>query len=205
MSLTCRPVTPSTMDDLVELFGPNGASGGCWCMFWRLTRREWEANGNAGNRAALCELVDRGTAPGLLAYRDNAPVGWCSVAPRTDFGPLERSRKYPRLDDAPVWSVTCLYLKRPLRHQGIAAVLLDEAVRFAARNGARIVEGYPSTRGSEASYMGTVALFTGAGFRYAGGDPDRAPVYRRELTPGSPRAGAHVAARSTAGGSAGSR
>ena len=51
------PVTPENWLDLERLFGPRGASGGCWCMWWRTSRREFEANGNEGNRKAMRSLV----------------------------------------------------------------------------------------------------------------------------------------------------
>ena len=92
MSLTIEPVTPDRWDDLVTLFGPRGAVAGCWCMWWRLSAKEWESKAYDGNRRSMKELVDAGERPGLLAYRDGEPVGWVSVAPREQFPRIERSR-----------------------------------------------------------------------------------------------------------------
>ncbi|MBM4430292.1 MAG: GNAT family N-acetyltransferase, partial [Chloroflexi bacterium] len=36
-------LTPERWADFEELFGPRGAAGGCWCMWWRLTQREFDA------------------------------------------------------------------------------------------------------------------------------------------------------------------
>ena len=66
--MTIEPLTPQRFPDLVTLFGPNGASSGCWCMWWRVPAKDWSAGGNAGNRAAFEETVRRGEPVGLLAY-----------------------------------------------------------------------------------------------------------------------------------------
>jgi hypothetical protein len=51
--LSIYPVTPDRWTDLETLFGPRGAVGGCWCMWWRLKRSEFDQQKGAGNRAAL--------------------------------------------------------------------------------------------------------------------------------------------------------
>ena len=76
-----RPVTPSRWNDLEDLFGERGACGGCWCMAWRLTTREWTAGKGTRNRRALKRLVESGARPGILAYRGREVIGWCAVAP----------------------------------------------------------------------------------------------------------------------------
>jgi hypothetical protein len=102
MTLDIRPVTADRWDDLVELFGPRGAVAGCWCMWWRLSAKEWEQKAYEGNRRSMRKLVDAGERPGLLAYRDGVPVGWVSVAPREEFSRIERSRVLGPIDDVDV-------------------------------------------------------------------------------------------------------
>jgi len=63
------PLTPANWDDLVELFGEHGAYGGCWCMFWRQTRQEFNQNCGERNKQALKALVDHGVILGILAYQ----------------------------------------------------------------------------------------------------------------------------------------
>ena len=101
----------------------------------------------AGNKAALHAIVDGGRIPGLLAYEDGTPVGWCSVAPREEFVALESSRTLARIDDRPVWSVVCFYIDREFQRHGVGTALLEAAVDHARANGATIVEGYPSKPG----------------------------------------------------------
>ena len=38
-----HPLSPERWPDFETLCGVHGACGGCWCMWWRSTRREFEA------------------------------------------------------------------------------------------------------------------------------------------------------------------
>ncbi len=100
--ITCHPLTPDRWDDFVAVFGARGACAGCWCMWWKLSRKEWEAHKGTGNRRAMKKIVDAGEVPGLLAYHDGRPVGWCAIAPRERYATIERSRLLARRDDVAV-------------------------------------------------------------------------------------------------------
>ncbi len=168
-TLAFHPLTPDRWNDYVELFGAHGAYGGCWCMWWRLTRREFTENQGDGNRRAMQAIVESGEVPGILAYRDGKPVGWCSVAPRENYGSLERSPVLKRLDDRPVWSIVCLYVPRGSRGEGIAEQLVKGAVDFVREQGGRVVEAYPVQPRSKkvppvSSFMGLPAIYERAGF-----------------------------------------
>src|SRR6185312_8724909 len=141
--LSFHPLTTERWADLETLFGPRGACGGCWCMTWRLTRSEYERNKGESNRLAFRTIVESGVPIGLLAYCEREPVGWCAIAPRESFPTLDRSRILKRIDDEPVWSVVCFFVKRGYRRSGVSTRLLRAAVDFACERGAQIVEGYP--------------------------------------------------------------
>lgn len=187
-AIEVRPVTPSRWDDLVELFG---ASGGCWCMWFRVTQAEFTPGARdrgRDNRRALRSLVEEGKVPGLLAYQDGRPVGWVSVAPREEFGRVERSPSTKPVDDRPAWAIVCFYIDRRHRGEGVASALLDAAVDHARRHGARIVEGYPidpreGRVPNAEGYYGVVSMFERAGFREAARRSRRRPVMRRRVRP----------------------
>jgi GNAT superfamily N-acetyltransferase len=182
-----RPLTPDRWNDLLELFGERGAYSGCWCMFFRRTSAEFERgarNKGAGNRRAFKGLVDSGRVPGLIAYLGHTPVGWCSVAPREEFGRVERSPVTKPVDRrGHVWAVVCFYLDRKHRRSGVASELLRAAVDHAAANGAGIVEGYPVDVGDKRKpsadlYHGTATMFARAGFREVARGSSQRPIMR---------------------------
>lgn len=164
---TFAPLTAQHWADFEDLFGANGACAGCWCMWWRLPRAEWTRQQYEPNRQAMRALVDAGHVPGILAYRDGQPVGWCSVAPRAEFPTLGRSRVLYAVDDLPVWSIVCFYIRRGQRRKGISAGLINAALDWAQQNGAPAVEAYPVDAPGKFS---TGGAFTGWAetFRHAG-------------------------------------
>jgi ribosomal protein S18 acetylase RimI-like enzyme len=183
--LEIHPVTPDRWDDLAALAGERGFTSGCWCMWWRVTSKEFDERHGAGLRRDLQRLVDAGRAPGLLAYVDGVPAGWVAVAPRDEYPRLDRSPKLRRLDDRPVWSITCFTIDRRHRRRGVAAVLLDAAVDFAQERGAEVVEAYPidtagAKRSSAELYTGTLAMFERAGFEEVARRGGR-PIVRRAV------------------------
>jgi GNAT superfamily N-acetyltransferase len=185
-SLRVEPLTPGRWDDLVELFGPRGASSGCWCMWYRMSAKEFEQRAGASNRRGLNALVRKGAPTGLLAYSGRTPVGWCSVSPREDFGRIERSRLLARVDDEPVWSVVCFYIHRSHRGRGVGTALLEGAIRFAARKGARILEAYPVDPGTTEKtnaemFPGPVSLYRKAGFKEVERRSKSRPIMRLPL------------------------
>jgi GNAT superfamily N-acetyltransferase len=184
-----RPVTPSRWEDLRRLFGPNGAYSNCWCMWWRMPSEEFDKASGPAKRSSMKRLVDRRRVPGLLAYRDGEPVGWVSVAPREEFGRIERSNTLGRVDDTPVWSVVCFYIPRAHRGQGVGRALLDGALDHVRARGGRTVEAYPIDTGRDRRpaadiYTGTLRMFEAAGFREVA-RRGRRPIGRRGVRPRS--------------------
>lgn len=181
-----HPLTPERWDDLVDLFGIRGACGGCWCMTWRLSTSVYEQNKGDGNRDALREIVKSGSEPGVLAYDEGTPVGWCAVAPRQVYPRLGRSRILKPVDDAAVWSIVCLFVKKAYRNRGLSVALIRAAVDHVGSKGGRIVEGYPVE--PKKNPMPDVFAFTGlaSSFRLAGFDEvarrsETRPIMRRHI------------------------
>jgi GNAT superfamily N-acetyltransferase len=185
-NLRFKPLTAARWRDLERLFGKRGACGGCWCMLWRLRRSQFDRQKGARNKRALKALVDAGSSPGLLAYDRGEPIGWCSVAPRESFPALERSRILKPVDDRPVWSITCFFVARPHRRRGVSVGLLRAAADHVARQGGRIVEGYPVEPRTGATpdvfaWTGLSAAFRAAGFKECLRRSATRPIMRREV------------------------
>jgi len=183
-SFEFHPLVAERWPDLERLFGPRGACGGCWCMYWRLPRREYEAIRGEGARVALKGLVESGAAPGILAYADGAPIGWCSLGPRETYPVLESSRILKRVDEQPVWSIVCFFVARVWRRKGVTVRLLQAAVDYAREHGAKIIEGYPvepkDLRPDAFVYTGIASAFRKAGFVEVARRSDTRPIMRRK-------------------------
>ncbi|OGO21120.1 MAG: hypothetical protein A2Z14_15255 [Chloroflexi bacterium RBG_16_48_8] len=167
--LKTLPLTPHRWKDFEDLFGKHGAYGGCWCMWWRISRREFEEQQGEGNRAAMKIIVDSGEIPGLLFYLDGKAVAWCSIAPRENYNSLNRSRVLKKLDDTPVWSLVCFYVEKANRHRGLLHEMLHGAIEYVKNQGGKIIEAYPTIPKGDplppvSSYMGLPSMFETAGF-----------------------------------------
>ena len=177
MALAIHLVTSDRWEDLAAFFGPSGAFSHCWCTWWRQTGAEFSSRvqeEGAANRALMHEIVEAGSEPGLLAYRDGKAVGWIGVAPRIQYGRILRSRRIgPAPEEAAderVWSVVCFWIPRKERGKGVANDLLRGAVEQARERGARALEAYPvDTAGGRQPaanlFTGTVTMYERADFR----------------------------------------
>lgn len=185
MKTTWKPLTADTWTDLEGLFGSRGACGGCWCMAWRRKPAEFQAGKGEENRLALRKLASGKVPPGLLLYRGGEAVGWCSVAPRDRFVRLAASRVWKEVDDRPVWSVSCFFVKKGFRNQGLSVELLKAALQFAKERGATIVEGYPQAiegRLPDAFvWTGLEKSYRRAGFEEVARRSPAKPIMRREV------------------------
>lgn len=187
MRLDIKPLTPDLWPQLELLFGERGACAGCWCMWWRLTRSEFERSKGDANKRAFRALVDSGREPGLLAFSEDEPVGWCAVEPRQNYASLGRSRVLKPIDDQAVWSVTCFFIRRDHRGRGVATTLLEAAAGHVSSHGGRIVEGYPvepkKDRMPDAfAWTGVPSVFVGAGFQEEARGSATRPIMRRYLS-----------------------
>jgi GNAT superfamily N-acetyltransferase len=183
LDLECHPLTPDRWADLEKLFGKHGASGGCWCMWWRLKRSEFVKQKGEGNRKALKRIVESSKIPGILAYTNGEPIGWCSVAPRESYPTLERSRVLKRVDDKPVWSIVCFFVAKQFRHKGVTVALLKAAIEHVKKHKGKIIEGYPvePKKGytpDPFAYTGLASAFRKAGFEEVLRRSETRPIMR---------------------------
>lgn len=196
--LEILPLTPERLPDLATLFGMGGDPKWCWCAFFRVrgvdfANADVEANRRVLERAVETTAAER-RAPGLIAYRDGAAIGWVSVGPRDDYERLHHSRVLAPIDDRPTWAIVCFVVARTARRQGVAEAMLDAACRYAAEHGAALIEGYPVDTGgariaSANAYMGTLGMYQRAGFtevarRRATRTSAERPIMRRTLSTG---------------------
>lgn len=173
------PATPERWPDVVSVMGVRGDPSRCWCQYFHLRGKAWSEAATAGGlRDRLQEqIVGPGpdaVAPGLVAYRDDTPVGWCQVGPKASYARLASSPVSAPPTDEPdpdqLWAVTCFVVPPAARRAGVANALLEAALDHAAARGARHVEGYPVDTAAATSvssaglYHGTLSMFGSADF-----------------------------------------
>ncbi len=153
-------------------------------MWWRLRRSEYDRGRGPGNKRRMKRLVGSGEPPGLLAYAGSEPVGWISLAPRSVFPVLDRSRVLAPVDEKPVWSVVCFFIAKGWRGKGVGTKLLEAGVKYAKRRGAKIVEGYPVAprQGRMPDvfvWTGLPPMFKNVGFKEVARRSPTRPILRR--------------------------
>jgi GNAT superfamily N-acetyltransferase len=155
-----------TWPDFVRIMEKhNGVWGGCWCVAFHLKRGE----SNRPHRAYKERLVRANRSHAALVYAGADVVGRCQ------FGsPAELPARMGRLGKlgaaTPDWRITCFFVDRDRRKEGIAEAALAGALRMIAARGGGTVDGYPiATRGKpySSSFLssGTESMFAEVGFR----------------------------------------
>jgi GNAT superfamily N-acetyltransferase len=186
LDLQIQPLTAEQWPDLEQLFGTTGADGGCWCMYWRLPRSQFDAGRGDANRQAFKKVVASGNPVGLLAYADGKPVGWLAVAPREEYPTMDRSRVLKRVDRKKVWSISCFFTAKGYRRQGVTVTLIEAAKDYVRSQKGTILEGYPIIPRTEkvscgSAYTGLLSAYLKAGFKEVARYSDTRPIMRYEL------------------------
>jgi len=184
MKLTIRPLTPSLWPALEGLFGKGGASNGCWCMYWRIGP-EYHKRPRKKNKSAFYGIVKQCSPPGLLAFDGERPVGWCQLTPREDLNWLNRMQALLPVDEAPVWAVSCFYVRRGYRRRGVMTALIVEALKAAKRSNVPALEAYPVDTAQPGStsnvFPGVASTFRRLGFRTIAYRHPSRPIMRHDL------------------------
>lgn len=189
-ALTVRRLSEDNWSDFEAVLGTNGGARGCWCMHWRLSIAEWMQGKGEGNRRAMRKLARGEPAPGVVVYREEAPVAWCALGPRASFPRLERSPLLASPDDAPVCAITCIFVAREHRGSGMLPAVLDAVCEHAAAEGHTITEGYPieprdgRRAGADTAMTGIASAFLAAGFSEVARPRSDRPIMRRTLPAG---------------------
>ncbi|MET1411261.1 GNAT family N-acetyltransferase [Roseibium sp. HPY-6] len=179
-------IRPATWAHFEAVMGEKGGCGGCWCMLWRRSAQEMEAGKGAGNREAMRDLFASGEVPGLVALSDDRAVGWIQIDRRSAFPRLATSRILKPVDDRDVWSVSCFFIDKGFRRQGLSVALLNAATDWAQSKGASLIEGYPIDTPKEKyppvyAWTGFLDTFKRAGFSEVARRSPTRPIMRKHL------------------------
>jgi GNAT superfamily N-acetyltransferase len=157
-------------------------------MWWLLSHAEFNALRGETTKQMMKERMHSGEAPGIIAYANGEPVGWCSFGPRETFRRLEISPAFKnvlaKVDETSVWSIVCFFVARRFRRRGITESLLEAAVEHVRQRGVETIEGYPIEPKSDsqsASFTGVPSTFRKVGFTEVTRRSERRPIMRYSL------------------------
>jgi GNAT superfamily N-acetyltransferase len=167
VAYTIRPLDPSTWDEFAELVERNnGVYGGCWCIAYHSAYRR----GISDPRTLKEQLVRAGDAHAALVFDEQGLAqGWCQYGSPDELD-LRHAREYRKDPPLPAqWRITCIFVDKHRRGQGVAHAALEGALQQIADAGGGLVEAISeTTAGREAQgrflFSATVELFEQYGF-----------------------------------------
>jgi GNAT superfamily N-acetyltransferase len=153
-------------------------------MYWQLGPR-YRDRSRDENKRDLRDLAESGRSAGLVAFEGDLAVGWCRLAPRADLAWLAHARYLGPVDDAPVWSIPCFFIRRSHRHRGVTGALIEAAADVARRAGAPALEAYPIDTDvpghTTNTFPGVAVVFARCGFEVVARRKDDRPLMRKVL------------------------
>lgn len=170
-----RALAPDTWEAFERLAEKhNGVWGGCWCTNFH---PQWDdlakGSGAQGTHDLKKRLVKEGLAHAALVFDGPDAVAWCEYGPPSELTRLYHRKEVERTGyDPPDWRITCFFVDRDYRRQGVARLALQGALDLIASAGGGVVESYPQEPASPAKmsssflYNGTRPMFEAAGFTF---------------------------------------
>jgi len=167
-AFTVKPLEKSTWPAFAALVERhNGVWGGCWCMGFHPDGFGESVEENKTNKLARVRADE---AHAALVYDGSDCVGWCQFGPTAELTRIKRQRAYKQLPvEPPDWRITCFFVDKGHRGQGVASAALGGALREIARLGGGLVESYPENvegRKTAGAFLhnATVSMFERHGF-----------------------------------------
>ena len=169
MGYTVVPLGPDTWDGFADLVDRNnGIFGGCWCIGFHLDRGE---RVDGSYREAKQERVRSDRAHAALVVDDDGGVqGWAQFGDVGELPGIKHRRGYEQAPPpVPDWRITCVFVDKRHRGQGVARLAVEGAVHLIALAGGGLVEAIPErTEGRDAPgrflFSATLELFEDLGF-----------------------------------------
>jgi GNAT superfamily N-acetyltransferase len=151
-------------------------------MYWRIGNA-YRKHSREENKAAFRKVVNQGPPAGLIAFDGDVPVGWCQLTPRDALPWLDKTWRLRRIDDVPVWSISCFYVRKGYRRRGVTSALITAALKAAKAAGAPALEAYPLDADLTPSASGTgyASTFARAGFKIVARHTPPRPIMRHDL------------------------
>jgi GNAT superfamily N-acetyltransferase len=166
------PLSLDTWDAFVALAEKhNGVWGGCWCTWFHADTPE-DGKKVVGNQDFKRRMVETGVAHAALVFDGDTAIGWCEYGTPAELPRIYYRKEYEAgLVEPPRYRITCFFVDRDHRRQGVSREALAGAVSLIAAAGGGLVESFPQeTEGKKISasflFNGTRTLFESVGFEF---------------------------------------
>jgi GNAT superfamily N-acetyltransferase len=168
-----EPLAPRTWDAFADLAERhNGVWGGCWCTWFHCYPDPAERK-ELGNREFKHMLVEQGRAHAALVFDGDVAVAWAEYGPVEELPNIHHRKQWEReAVRRPDYRITCLFVDRRYRRNGMAAVAVQGALALIAAAGGGLVESYPhdvppgKKTSSSFLYNATRTMYERLGFTY---------------------------------------
>lgn len=133
---TVRALDVGTWDAFADLVERNGGVfGGCWCMGFHPKERT-EGSAPVPKREQKLARVRAGQAHAALVFDGEEALGWCQFGSPDELPRIKHRRAYEAEPPAPAdWRITCFYVDKHHRRQGVADAALGGALDLIAAAG----------------------------------------------------------------------
>lgn len=168
-----RPLDRSTWAAYANLAERhNGVWGGCWCTWFHLhpdppERRE------LGNRGFKEMLVEQGRTHAAVVFDGGEAIAWAQYGSVAELPNIHHRKQWEQeVGQRPDFRITCLFVDKRYRRQGLAAVAVTGALALIAAAGGGLVESYPhdlppeKKTSSSFLYNATCTMYADLGFSY---------------------------------------
>jgi ribosomal protein S18 acetylase RimI-like enzyme len=147
---TTKELSKVTWRDFESLFMQGNGWDHCWCMAFQRERSRFSrtrAETSVRNHERKRQLVQAGSAHGILVYAAGEPVGWCQYGPSEELTSVDRRGASERVVKGgtgdKLWRITCFVTGKRHRRRGVAGIVLRAALDAIRKKGGGLVEGYP--------------------------------------------------------------
>ena len=172
-----KPLNKSTWLDFADLAERhNGVWGGCWCTWFHQYPDPPERK-MLGNREFKKRLVEAGLTHAALVFDGNEAVAWAQFGTVAELPNIYHRKQWEtETEQRPDYRITCLFVDKRYRRNGVAAMAVQGVLMLIAKQGGGLVEVYPhdladkKKAGKKTSasflYSATRSMYEREGFTY---------------------------------------
>ncbi len=150
----------------------NGVWGGCWCVFFHAYPDPPERK-ELGNRGFKHLLVEQNRTHAAVVFEGGEAIAWAQYGPVEELPNIHHRKEWESgVRQVPDYRITCLFVDRRYRRQGMAAIAVRGALELIAAAGGGLVESYPhdlppeKKTSSSFLYNSTRTMYEQLGFTY---------------------------------------